>query len=81
MTDEQIRFWQNHPLSNGLIVGHGHCGALAVTMPDVGGVTVDFRMRNFTLGFFPVRTMGKYKGRGWEVSLMRDAIQKLKDTL
>ena len=58
-------------------VDAGHCGAICLSNPGIGYVTVDFVLRNYTLGCSPVLSRGKYKGKRWQEKLMTDAINAL----
>jgi hypothetical protein len=58
-------------------VERGYHDSLCLSVPSGGSVTVSFFMRDYELGYNPVRTRGSYKGRGWKESLMTSAIRAL----
>jgi hypothetical protein len=59
--------------------------AVVIVAPGAGGggVTVNFKLRGFSLGWRHVRpsSSGIYRGRGWKQDLVRAAINHLRGAI
>jgi hypothetical protein len=66
-------------LPDGWMMGEARAFGVVITKPGQKGghVTVDERLRNFTLGMVVVRGRGSYSGRGWRERLYSDAVAAL----